>query len=283
MDDELEIAASLLEGVRLPPKPTIVVAISNEAGKQVPDFPKIAALLEQDPAMVAKVLKIINSPLFGMKGEVTSIRTALSLMGLQNFYTMVVTTAAQDALGFSGDEAEELWQHSLHVARLCQEIGKDVMGVSPEEAYLLGLFHDGAIPVLLTMYPLYKEIIERVVTIGGDITAIEEEKFNTHHAAVGAYLARSWGLPAHLYKAIRFHHADSLELFVDVKDKKLAAVLMLADFLARCVHAEGANEDSGSERWENLLAEIQQILKFDQKKINAFQEQAIDLAQATKP
>lgn len=282
MSSETEYGGSIFEGVKLPPRPAIVVAINNEIAKPQPDFNKIAGLLEQDPAMVLKLLKIINSPLFGCKDEITSIRTALSLMGLQNLYTMVVTAAAQDALGFNSAEVDELWRHSVHVARLCQEIANGVKGVSPEDAYLAGLFHDGAIPVLLTMYPLYKEIVERVVSTGGDIAAIEEKKFNTHHAAVGAYLAHSWGFPVHIYKTIRLHHGDSLDMFGDDKSKRLGAILMLADYLARCVNSEGANEDSHSARWERLLAGIQQLLGIKVEQFSQFEQRAVELTQADK-
>jgi HD-like signal output (HDOD) protein len=276
--DSLEFAAALLKGVRLPPQPTVVASISTELAKEHPDFRTISRLLEQDPAMVSKVLQTINSPLFSLRREVTSIRTALSMLGLKNFYSMVVTSAVQDALGFKGREAEELWAHSLHVAKLCEEIAGQVGWVSSEEAYLVGLFHDGAVPVLVTKFPLYKEIVERVVAVGGDIASIEEEKFNTHHAVVGGLLARSWGLPPHIYKTIRFHHADSLSIFgEDKKTLSLAAVLMLSDYLSRCVYSNGECEDCHSERWNNLQAEIENALNIDFEIVVSFREKALEL------
>lgn len=255
--DSYELAAKLLEGLRLPSQPKTVAAISEELTRKEPSFKKITDLISQDPGLVAQVLKIINSPLFGLKREVLSIKTALSLLGLKNFYAMVMTSAVREALGFKSPILERVWQHSALVAKLAEQIARQVEGVSPDEAYLVGLFHDSATPVLLGKFPEYAEVIERVVVLGGDIRGYEEERFNTHHALVGAMLAKSWGLPVPLFKAIRFHHSDSLQPLTDPKSRRLTAVLMLADFLSRQASGGELHEDGERERWEVLRREIE--------------------------
>ncbi len=279
-NDSVEKIQSFLKDLRLPPQPTIVVALSKELTTPDPDFRKIATLLNQDPALVSRVLKIINSPLFGAKREVTSILTALSLMGIRNFYSMVVTSAAKEALGFNDGEAERLWKHSVHVAVLSEKIAKHCQDVLPEEAYMVGLFHDCAIPILITKFPLYQEIVEKVVVRGGDIHDFEENKFNTHHAIVGAVLASSWGLPPRIYKAIRFHHSDTLGVHTDPTTHRLAAVLTLADYLSRSIESGENNEDCDSPRWLKLLGEIQTTLNLGAESLERLYDEASQLPRA---
>lgn len=277
-NDSFELASSLLKGLRLPPQPTVVMAISKEMAVPEPNIRKIGGLLEKDPAMASRVLQTINSPLFGMKRPVASIRTGLNLLGLRNFYSMIVTSAAREALGFRGREMEDLWAHCLQVAKVCEQIAQKVPDVAPEEAYLVGLFHDSAIPLLVKKFAEYGEIVNRVIAIGGDIVTIEEEKFNTHHALVGAVLARSWNLPSHIFKAIRFHHGDSLNLFGDAKTRNLGGVLMLSDYLARCICTRGETEDCRSPRWLALIEEIKAQLNIQEETIQSFRDEAAKFA-----
>jgi len=275
-NDSVEFALELMRGLELPPQPTIIAAISKEMAKSEPSFQTISTLVTQDPALASHVLKLINSPLFSLQRKITSIQTALSLLGLKKFYSMVITSAAKIALGFNTKNVEELWEHSLLVAKSCELIALGIPGgkLISEEAYMVGLFHDSAIPVLLLKHPSYLAVVEKVVSLGGEIQSFEEEHFNTHHALVGSLLCRSWGLPSHIYKVIRFHHGNTLDIFDDVKTKRLAAVLVLADFLARCAANSQETEDCHSQRWLVLLEQIQKTLDINLDKIDEFKTQA---------
>lgn len=257
MADSYELAAKLMEGLRLPAQSKTVAAITTELSQPDPSFKKITDLINQDPGLVAQLLKTVNSPMFAPRREVLSVQTALSLLGLKNFYSLVMTSAVQQSMGFKGDKLEQVWSHSTLVAKLAERIAAKVERVSPDEAFLVGLFHDSAIPALAGKFPEYVSVIERVVALGGDIRSYEESHFNTHHALVGAAMARSWGLPVVIARAIRFHHADSLDALPDSKSRRLTAVLMLADTLARQATAEGRNGDGECERWRGLCNEIE--------------------------
>ena len=198
------------------------------------------------------------------------------ILGLKRFYSLVLTSVAREVLGFDGRKVEKLWEHSLLVAKLCDTIASKVKRLSAEEAYLIGLFHDAAIPVLLTARPEYNTVLEHVIEFGGDIVAMEEKTFNTHHALVGAVLTRSWGLPRQVYTVIRYHHDHDLACFDEDTIKKQSAVLMLADELARCVKSQKTIQDN--EHCIELLGQIKETLNFSDEDIEVFHQTACALA-----
>ena len=268
----------VVEGVRLPPQPKIILAIQQELRKEDPSFPKIADLLSKDAALSAKVLKVVNSPLFSSGQEIDSISRALSRLGLMNFFTIVLMSSLKDALG-NDPLANRLWEHSEIVAALCREIARKTRVVDPEYAYMAGLFHDAAMPILLKKFDHYEEVMEKVVSTGGDIQAYEVNRGSTHHAVVSYLLARSWGLPDEVIEAIQFHHTDNVQVFSD-RSRTLGCVLMLADQLGRESAPWGTGTPEEADCWQGVYAQIQLELGIDEDDIKDFRESAAEIAQS---
>lgn len=267
----------LVQGVKLPPQPRIVLMIHDEMKNEEPNFHKISDWLSRDAALSAKVLKVINSPIFGVGRKITSLSQALALMGLRRFHSTVVTSSLREALGGRDEVTERLWEHSVHVAGLCARIAQRSRKASPEEAYMVGLFHDSAAPLLLKKFPGYIEVVEMLVARGGDIPAYEERQFNTDHALVGSIMARSWGLEPAVTEAIRYHHSDDRNVFTNATSSCLWAIIRLADQLSREVAEEGQNRDAESDAWEQLKKQISEELDFDANDFADLRETAADL------
>ncbi|MBF0283521.1 MAG: HDOD domain-containing protein [Magnetococcales bacterium] len=193
--------------------------INREVNKPNASFDAIAKLLAIDPAMTARVLKIVNSPFYGLSRKVENIRHALTLLGLKTFQRVVLTAALHDVLiGSDKEHQEELslfWNYTMVVAKITEYLvvrsPMFVDLVTPEQAHLAGLFHDCAVPLFVRKYPGYQEHMAKVKADNLQVFAYEEDNFSANHWAMGALMARSWFVPESVCQAIRFHHLSKLD------------------------------------------------------------------------
>jgi putative nucleotidyltransferase with HDIG domain len=238
---EYDVLHDLVKRVKLPPQPKVLLAISEEMKKEYPGFDRIAGLIGEDPSLAAKVWKVVNSPFYRTSDkELPSLVQALSILGLRNFYCVVLASSLKDILGVT-DATIKLWNHTVVVAKTSEMIARTTRSAPPDYAYLAGLFHDSSIPLLIEKEPALLESLKMVVSRGGDIESYEQENFNTSHAVVSYLFARSWQLPEEVCNAIQLHHSCDLSVFPSDESRQLGAVLMLADRLAR--EAEQLNKE----------------------------------------
>lgn len=174
----------------------------------------VGELLEQDLAMTAKTLQLVNSANFGLGNAISSPKQAVGILGLSVIQSLVLSTAIFDSYsgarlptGFSQRKQSD---HALKVARVSQQIalaeklGNEVAG----QAFTGGILHDVGKLVLATADPdKYQRVL---IESGSDgLTAIECEKkhFGADHGAVGAYLLSVWGLPQATVEIVALHHS----------------------------------------------------------------------------
>ncbi|MEW6594796.1 MAG: HDOD domain-containing protein [Thermodesulfobacteriota bacterium] len=233
----LDHAKKIVSKITLPAQPTIVIEINKELRDEHPNFGRIGNLVAQDASMSAKVINVINSPFFGLARKCESIVKALSLMGLENFKKVVLTACLQDAMG-GGSEADKVfWDHSLHTAVAAEALAKSVRGIlaaegiTPDMAYMTGLFHDCAIPLLLKRSQDYLPFTNYALSHKRDIIQEEDKLIGSDHCVVGGLLAKSWSLPEPVCKTIIHHHTSDLSKQGSVPNK-LIALLKVADYIA---------------------------------------------------
>jgi len=234
----LDHAKKIVSKITLPAQPTIVIEINKELRLEHPNFQRIGNLVAQDASMSAKVINVINSPFFGLARKCESIVKALSLMGLENFKKVVLTACLHDAMGGGGSEADKVfWDHSLHTAVAAEILAKSMRGVLGSEgittdiAYMTGLFHDCAIPMLLKRSQDYLPFTNYALSHKRDIIQEEDRLVGSDHCVVGGLLAKSWSLPEPVCKTIIHHHTSDLSKQGAVPHK-LIALLKVADFIA---------------------------------------------------
>ncbi len=233
----LEHAKQIVSKIKLPAQPTIVIEINKEMRAEHPDFPRIGALVAQDASISAKVINVINSPFFGLARKCESILQALTYMGLENFRKVVLTACLQDALG-GGSAADKIfWEHSLHSAVAAESLAKTLRGIlstediTPDMAYMTGLFHDCAIPMLLKRTPEYQPFTDAALSHKRDIIQEEDTVVGSDHCVVGGLLAKTWSLPDAVCKTIIHHHTSNLAGQSAIPHK-LIALTKVADYLA---------------------------------------------------
>ena len=233
----IDHAKQIVSKIKLPAQPTIVIEINKEMRAEHPDFARIGSLVTQDASISAKVINVINSPFFGLARKCESIVQALTYMGLENFRKVVLTACLQDALGGGTDADKIFWDHSLHTAVAAESLAKTMRGVlgaegiTPDMAYMTGLFHDCAIPMLLKRSAPYQAFTHAALSHKRDIIQEEDALVGSDHCVVGGLLAKTWSLPEAVCKTIIHHHTSNLAGQGAVP-AKLIALTNVADYLA---------------------------------------------------
>ena len=228
-----------LQGISVPPQPQIMVDLQMEQYMPDPDLEVIAGLIAQDPGLSGALLKIVNSPYYGLSNKIASIRRAVTVLGSRTVINLInaqsikgeMTDDTIVTLNRFGDTAQDVAMTSLTLAK---RTGTQAL----DEAYALGLFHDCGIPLMLKRFPDYMRVLEQGYAnagTGSRVVDTENRHFNTNHAVVGYYTAKSWRLPAHLTEAIANHH-NALAIFSDDSSrnsqlKNLLAILKMAEHI----------------------------------------------------
>lgn len=248
--ERLEQALAVVKKIQLPAQPKLLIEISRELEKESPDFRKITTLVTQDAAMSAKVLNVINSPFFGAGRKVDSIGQALNIMGLNNFHKIVITSCLREAIGASTAANKAFWNHSLRTALAAERIAKTVSSllmtedVTADMAYMAGLFHDTAAPLLLKKNAAYQPVINLALSHQKGIIESEDRLAGSDHCVVAHLMARSWALSQPICKAILHHHDDAGIKNGDAVPLGLLATLKLADFIAYTYEYSIGNVDT---------------------------------------
>lgn len=228
-----------LQGISVPPQPQIMVDLQMEQYMPDPDLDVIARLISQDPGLSGALLKIVNSAHYGLSNKIASIQRAVNLLGSRSVINLI------NALSIRGEMSDEtivtlnrFWDTAQDVAMTSLSVAKRTGSQAVDEAYALGLFHDCGVPLMLKRFPNYMAVLEEAyANAGPDCRVVDTENnaFNTNHAVVGYYTAKSWRLPEHVTDAIANHH-NALAVFSDESSrnaplKNLLAILKMAEHI----------------------------------------------------
>jgi HD-like signal output (HDOD) protein len=170
----------------------------------------MAMLISVDVGISASLLKIANSAYFGQGGRVRSVSEALQILGLNTVTTSIAALSLRKVFAHVPN-LERYWDSSARVALLSgwlvTQLDFPHRKIKPEEAYTFGLFRDCGIPVLMSMYADYFDILEEANSEDQkSFTAIEFEAMGLDHAMIGGSLAKEWHLPIEFKAAIELHH-----------------------------------------------------------------------------
>ena len=247
-----------LQGISVPPQPQIMVDLQMEQYMPDPDLEVIARLIAQDPGLSGALMKIVNSPHYGLSNKIASIQRAVTLLGSR---TVINLINAQSIKGEMCDETivtlNRFWDTAQDVAMTSMTLAKRTGSQAVDEAYALGLFHDCGIPLMLKRFPDYMTVLEQAYANAGPASRVvdtENRHFNTNHAVVGYYTAKSWRLPEHLTHAIANHH-NALAIFSDDSSrnsqlKNLLAILKMAEHI--CASHKVLGNQREDHEWNSI-------------------------------
>jgi len=216
----------------LPPMPQVVVKVQKLMANPKAGQRDLAKVLETDPAIVARVLRLANSAYYGYKGKVASLERATVLLGQQAIKELIMTAGASKLLekklrGYGWD-SDELWRHSLAVALSAKIIAGKVRPEMAGDAYLAGLIHDVG-KLVLDPYVLERQNEFKQVLADEQSTFLDAERqiLGFDHAELGGQIGQRWSFPDNLSMAVALHHRPSR-----AKANPMAYMVHLANYIA---------------------------------------------------
>lgn len=231
MKDKLDAFIDSIE--HLPPSPRLLVKLLEMFKDPNLNLDEVVRLLSYDPSFTAEVLKRCNSAYFGGAKPAEDMFEAVSRLGLQEIYNIVLAMFAASAIQSAGGaHVEILWRHSVAVAVGAEVLANGVAECCPT-AFTAGLLHEvGKVIMVSKDQSRYALVVENAAVRRRSVIVTEKEQYGFDHAEAGARLLERWSLPPNIVAAVRHHH----DLAGAGEFERLAATVHLANLIA---HATG--------------------------------------------
>jgi putative nucleotidyltransferase with HDIG domain len=230
----------------------------------------VVRLIESDPSLTTRILKLVHRADLGIRGEVSSVDRAVKLLGFDAVRSAVLAVSVFDTFreapggGASKFSREEFWKHCVAVA-CCAELlamqlkkvfGRDV-GVDAGEAFVCGLLHDlGKVALDAALPKSFSRVVEAAELLRGNIADIERQVIGIDHMVVGKRLAEQWALPASIRESIWLHGLVPAALPGTVQHPRLVNLVTLADAIVREQHIGWSGNYSYSAGKNSLIEAI---------------------------
>lgn len=237
----MEKAEHLVRGVAtLPTIPEICLRVSTLLESPNVELQKVADLMLSDQILTARVIKIVNSPLFKPLHEITSLRHALIYLGFHRIKEIVLTCSLITA--FEGKEANfdirTFWQHSFGVGIVGRKMAALLEFPDLEKVYTCGIVHNiGEVFLWNYLRRDWETIVRTTREQSCSFLEAELRTLGTTHCEIGLCLAQRWNFPAEYRDVIAHHHAPADA----VRNRLLVAVINLADLFYSV--SEGVGEE----------------------------------------
>ncbi|WP_353684916.1 HDOD domain-containing protein [Thermodesulfovibrio sp. 3907-1M] len=221
-----EVVAKIEKIESLPTIPPILKKILSVIEDPKVSLQKITDFVSSDPTLTARILKMVNSPVYGFPGRISSVSHAMVILGLNAVKGLLLGVSVFEIMQKS---MIGLWEHSLSAAIFARIIAMKKELQSPEEISIGGLLHDiGKVIYIMAFKDEYMKLIESVESEENFLYEIEKQYFGITHAEVGGIIAKKWNFPLKLVEPIMYHHRPQLA----EKFQKETAVVHLSNILA---------------------------------------------------
>ena len=225
--DVEQLENEVLQVSNLPTLPNVVKDICAMVEDKRTGASEIGEIIARDQVLSAKILRLVNSPIYGFPGRISSVTHALVLLGFNVVKGLVLSTAV---FGTFAQHTRGFWQHSLGCAIISRGLAKELAMADVEEFMVAGLLHDLGKAVLSFLAPdAFEEALAMAEENHCHIAVAEREVFGVDHARVASWVAREWHLPDRLCDALAYHHRPDLAK----AGRQTTAVVHLADILTR--------------------------------------------------
>lgn len=180
----------------------------------------VAEIIEQDLAMSAKVLQLVNSAFFGLYKHIESPFRAVNLLGMDTIKALVLGVGVFSEMKSPASKifnVNGLWSHSMSTAAFAKKIAlyESVDNEMIDNAFIAGLLHDVGKLLLFSRMPAkYEQAVILAEETPGTLREAEQQTFGACHGDIGGYLIGLWGLPGQVVESITFHHR--LENYPDI-------------------------------------------------------------------
>jgi len=265
----LEKARQMVEGIDdLPTIPVVATQVLQLLDQPDVQIEEIADLMLSDQVMTARVMKMINSPVYKPEHEITSLKRALVYLGLRHIREVALTTSFINAFDENKGaiEISSFWEHSFGVGMVSKIIAKKVGYPDLEKAYIAGIIHDlGEVFLSNFMRDKFQAVLESIKDKPIKLVDAETDQLGTSHCEIGLCMARKWNFPEVYCEVIALHHAPSEATI----DPVLCAIVNLSDLFCSVRELNYGGREWVSfnlfeeEAWQVLKKESPQFAEMD--------------------
>jgi len=231
MKQKLRNAIHAIAGHKIPEIPHEILQLEQELKKKFPNILEMAKIIERNTSLSGQVIQLINSPVMklNLREPVASIRDAVNVLGTDNIYNLIISTAIKNLFNES-DLQNDIMNNSVDVAFCMADLSEFVQGITRDEAYMLGLFHNTGALMLAGIQPeKYSTIYSNGLSNPNSLLKKEEEVFNSNHCFIGVLITQKWHLPVPMINAIMLHHTHSCERIKNDQVRAMVAMLKVAN------------------------------------------------------
>jgi len=228
--------------VDLPTLPQVVTTLMSLLDDPNSSARDVNGVMSNDPALVAKILKLVNSAFYGLPNRVTSITQAITILGFNTIKALAVSASVFDLFGEAeGDFSYEgFWAHSVGTGTVGRYLSTRTGHGNPETAFVVGLLH-GLGKLILDQYaPVeFQAILAKARQEGTNFAAAEPGVIQTSYADLGFWLARKWQMAEDVQVSIRDQNRIAA---CPEPHRPMAAILAVSAYICR-LKSYGANGD----------------------------------------
>jgi putative nucleotidyltransferase with HDIG domain len=195
----------------LPTLPNIVIQVNKMLQDYDSSIKKLGTIIEKDQAMVAKILRLVNSTFYGFRSKIKNIPHAIIILGFNTIRNAIVSVSIIKT--FSGKDIcegfkiEDFWKHSIAVAVTSRYLSEQSRLDSPDDCFVSGLLHDIG-KVVLSQYftDLFALVWKSVTEDNLSFYEAEKKLLPVTHTQIGGHLTKKWQFPVSLTDSITYHH-----------------------------------------------------------------------------
>ncbi len=226
--------------------PSVFIRLNQLVESPRSSVNQIADVISTDPGLTARLLRMANSAMFGMRKEVDTISKAVNVVGLKRLRDLALATSTIKAFENTTNPLlpqEDFWLHSIRCGLAAKFLAEQARLSNSDTLFIAGLLHDiGDLLMFKRIPEVSREAIQKSVEQSRSISLhqVEQEMLGFDHAMVGTKLAEHWSLPAIFVETIRWHHEpEKASQF-----KKEVAIVHIANTLAVCAELNSTDIDA---------------------------------------
>lgn len=213
--------------------PEVFTRITQALDDPLKNVKDTAAIIEQDPSLSARLLKVVNSAFFGFPASIKTVNHAISILGDNEVRMLVMSTSVVEKFSSMPNsilEMREFWAHSLKTALFAKFLADHHSKKQQlTSAFISGLLHDIGRLIMYTKAPDLARAAA-LLAKSNQTNEVDAETliFGFNHAELGGALLEMWKIPSSIQNAATFHHQPELSII----DKEETNIIYLANKLA---------------------------------------------------
>lgn len=222
--------------------PSVAAQVLQLTGSGEVDRPALKACLENDPALTTRILKVVNSSLFGLTRKVTDLGQALALLGVKPLKMLVLgfSLPSQLVVETEKEVLTDYWRHTLLKAAGCRELSRCLFPARGDEAFTAGLLQDvGELVLIQQLGPSYIRFRRQVRRELRPLREAEWLALGFDHVELSVRLLGQWGMPPSFTTVVACKRGAEDQA---PADQALISVLYVAELMARVVEESGAGQ-----------------------------------------